>query len=138
MAVSEGDAGASFSGSSYDEQFIYALQGGVRVSTGTESELLEVEDLFDGSRVVEARTTELAREARAELERVLAMGGAVAAVENAYMKQRLVESHTARLRAIAAAMPLREPRRSGRARRLQTRMKQRRSRRSRDALYGAA
>jgi (2R)-ethylmalonyl-CoA mutase len=28
------------------------------------------------------------------------MGGAVAAVENAYMKQRLVESHTARVRAI--------------------------------------
>jgi (2R)-ethylmalonyl-CoA mutase len=65
-----------------------------------ETDLLEVEDLFDGSRVVEARTTELVREARAELERVLAMGGAVAAVENAYMKQRLVESHTARLRAI--------------------------------------
>jgi ethylmalonyl-CoA mutase len=65
-----------------------------------ETDLLEVEDLFDGSRVVEARTRELAREARAELERVLAMGGAVAAVENAYMKQRLVESHTARLRAI--------------------------------------
>ena len=65
-----------------------------------ETDLLEVEDLFDGSRVVEARTEELARDARAELERVLAMGGAVAAVENAYMKQRLVESHTARLRAI--------------------------------------
>jgi (2R)-ethylmalonyl-CoA mutase len=65
-----------------------------------ETDLLEGEDLFDGSRVVEARTAELVREARAELERVLAMGGAVAAVENAYMKQRLVESHTARLRAI--------------------------------------
>jgi (2R)-ethylmalonyl-CoA mutase len=34
------------------------------------------------------------------MERVLAMGGAVAAVENAYMKRRLVESQTARLRAI--------------------------------------
>jgi (2R)-ethylmalonyl-CoA mutase len=34
------------------------------------------------------------------MERVLDMGGAVVAVENAYMKQRLVESHTARLRAI--------------------------------------
>ena len=37
------------------------------------------------------------RGARAELSTVLEMGGAVAAVENAYMKQRLVESHTARL-----------------------------------------
>jgi len=45
VVISEGDAGASFSGSSNDEQFIYALQGGVRVSTGAESELLEVEDL---------------------------------------------------------------------------------------------
>jgi quercetin dioxygenase-like cupin family protein len=45
VAVSEGDAGASFSGSSQDEQFIYALHGGVRVSTGTQSELLEIEDL---------------------------------------------------------------------------------------------
>ncbi len=65
-----------------------------------ETDLLEYEDLFDGSRVVEARTRELVRAAREELERVLAMGGAVAAVENAYMKQRLVESHSARLRAI--------------------------------------
>jgi (2R)-ethylmalonyl-CoA mutase len=39
-------------------------------------------------------------EARTELQRVLAMGGAVVAVENAYMKQKLVESHTERLRAI--------------------------------------
>jgi (2R)-ethylmalonyl-CoA mutase len=65
-----------------------------------ETDLLEFEDLFDGSRVVEAKTAELAREAKAELERVLAQGGAVAAVENAYMKQRLVESHSARTRAI--------------------------------------
>ena len=65
-----------------------------------ETDLLEYEDLFDGSHVVEARTTELLEAARAELDRVLDMGGAVSAVENAYMKQRLVESHTARLRAI--------------------------------------
>ncbi len=65
-----------------------------------ETDLLEYGDLFEGSKVVEARTTELLTEARAELERVLEMGGAVAAVENAYMKQRLVESHTARLHGI--------------------------------------
>jgi (2R)-ethylmalonyl-CoA mutase len=50
--------------------------------------------------VIEARTQELLAEARAELQKVLDMGGAVAAVENAYMKQRLVESHTGRIRAI--------------------------------------
>ena len=65
-----------------------------------ETDLLEYEDLFEGSKVVEARTRELREEARAELDRVLEMGGAVAAVENAWMKQRLVESQTRRSRAI--------------------------------------
>jgi (2R)-ethylmalonyl-CoA mutase len=65
-----------------------------------ETDLLEYPDLFDGSHVVEARTEELCKEAREELDRVLAMGGAVAAVENAYMKQRLVESNTRRVAAI--------------------------------------
>jgi len=65
-----------------------------------ETDLLEYEDLFDGSHVVERKTEELLGAAREELNRVLEMGGAVAAIENAYMKQCLVESHTARLRAI--------------------------------------
>jgi ethylmalonyl-CoA mutase len=65
-----------------------------------ETDLLEYEDLFDGSRVIEKKTRDLADAARAELERVLAMGGAVAAVENAYMKRQLVESNTRRVRAI--------------------------------------
>jgi (2R)-ethylmalonyl-CoA mutase len=65
-----------------------------------ETDLLEYRDLFDGSPVVAAKVGELKAAAREELDRVLALGGAVAAVENAYMKRRLVESHTARLRAI--------------------------------------
>ncbi len=65
-----------------------------------ETDLLEYADLFDGSHVVEARTAELVAASRAELERVLEIGGVVAAVESAYMKQRLVESHTARTQAI--------------------------------------
>jgi len=65
-----------------------------------ETDLLEYPDLFDGSHVVEDKTRELAERARAELDRVLAMGGAVAAVESAYMKQQLVASHTRRTRAI--------------------------------------
>ena len=65
-----------------------------------ETDLLEYGDLFDGSHVVEAKTTELLEAARAELQQVLDMGGAVTAIENAYMKQKLVESHTARIRAI--------------------------------------
>ena len=65
-----------------------------------ETDLLEYADLFDGSHVVEAKTAELLVAARDEMNHVLEMGGAVVAIENAYMKQRLVESHTARLRAI--------------------------------------
>ncbi len=65
-----------------------------------ETDLLEYPDLLDGSHVVEAKVEELKKAAQEELDRVLALGGAVAAVENAYMKQRLVESHTARVRAI--------------------------------------
>jgi len=65
-----------------------------------ETDLLEYADLFDGSPVVAAKVAELKQGAREELDKVLAMGGAVAAVENAYMKQRLVESQTARVRAI--------------------------------------
>ena len=65
-----------------------------------ETDLLEFADIFDGSTVMEGRTEELKQEAKDELERVIDLGGAVAAVENAYMKQRLVESNTSRVRAI--------------------------------------
>jgi len=65
-----------------------------------ETDLLEYADLFDGSPVVAAKVAELKGSARSELDKVLGMGGAIAAVENAYMKQRLVEAHTARVRAI--------------------------------------
>ncbi len=61
-----------------------------------ESDLLEYDDLFEGSRVVEAKVAELVEGAREEMDRVQAMGGAVAAVESGYMKKALVASHTAR------------------------------------------
>ncbi len=61
-----------------------------------ESDLLEHEDLFEGSTVVEAEVARLVAGARAEMDRVQAMGGAVAAVESGYMKQALVSSHAAR------------------------------------------
>lgn len=59
-----------------------------------ESDLLEYDDLFEGSHVVEAKVAELVDGARAEMDRVQAMGGAVEAVE--YMKQTLVSAHAAR------------------------------------------
>jgi (2R)-ethylmalonyl-CoA mutase len=63
-----------------------------------ESDLLEYPDLFDGSHVVEALTSSIVDEARAELERVLQMGGAVAAVESGHLKGALVASLAERRR----------------------------------------
>jgi (2R)-ethylmalonyl-CoA mutase len=63
-----------------------------------ETDLLEYGDLFDGSHVVEAKTAELRDAAQAELDEVLALGGAFDAVET--MKSRLVASMAARTRRI--------------------------------------
>jgi (2R)-ethylmalonyl-CoA mutase len=65
-----------------------------------ETDLLEHGDIFDGSTVMTAKVERLKTEAREELRRIDEMGGAVKAVESGYMKQRLVESNTARLEAI--------------------------------------
>ncbi|HQR25826.1 MAG TPA: protein meaA [Nocardioides sp.] len=67
-----------------------------------ESDLLEYDDLFDGSPVVEAKVAELVAGARAEIDRVQGMGGAIAAVESGYMKQSLVSAHAARRARIEA------------------------------------
>ena len=65
-----------------------------------ESDLLEYDDIFDGSHVIEAKVAELVAGARAEIDRVQAMGGAVTAVETGYLKQALVGSHAERRRRI--------------------------------------
>ncbi|HJL50744.1 MAG TPA: methylmalonyl-CoA mutase family protein, partial [Polyangiaceae bacterium LLY-WYZ-15_(1-7)] len=67
-----------------------------------ETDLLENDDLFNGSHVVEAKTKALADAAWAEVEEVLSRGGAVAAVESGYIKQQLVESNAARIQRIEA------------------------------------
>jgi ethylmalonyl-CoA mutase len=59
-----------------------------------ESDLLEHEDLFAGSHVVESKVGELLAAARAEMAAIAEMGGAVAAVENGYLKSELVASHS--------------------------------------------
>ncbi|WP_375492993.1 protein meaA [uncultured Jatrophihabitans sp.] len=63
-----------------------------------ESDLLEYDDLFEGSTVVEAKVEQIKSGARAEIETVLGMGGAVAAVESGYLKSALVTSLAARRR----------------------------------------
>ncbi|MCA1939941.1 MAG: protein meaA [Caenispirillum bisanense] len=82
----------------WDQQWSLRLQQIVAYET----DLLEYGDLFDGSPVVTAKVEELKAQAREELARIDAMGGAIAAVDSSYMKQRLVESNTRRLKAIEA------------------------------------
>jgi ethylmalonyl-CoA mutase len=65
-----------------------------------ETDLLEFEDLFDGSKVIEAKVEQLKDGARAELARLDAMGGSIVAVESGYMKAALVESNRLRTEAI--------------------------------------
>ncbi len=67
-----------------------------------ETDLLEYDDIFNGSRVIDAKVETLKVAARTELARIAEMGGAVAAIETSYMKQRLVESNARRLAAIEA------------------------------------
>ncbi|MFC9681143.1 protein meaA [Streptomyces sp. NPDC056948] len=61
-----------------------------------ESDLLEYEDIFDGSKVIEAKVEELVESALAEIDRIQEMGGAMAAVESGYLKSQLVSSHAER------------------------------------------
>ena len=65
-----------------------------------ETDILEYPDLFEGSPVIKRKVAEMEAEAWVELERVLDMGGTVAAVESGYMKRALVESNAARMAAI--------------------------------------
>lgn len=63
-----------------------------------ETDLLEYEDLFDGSHVIAAKVEDLKAKALAELAEIDRRGGAVSAIE--YMKRRLVESHSRRVAGI--------------------------------------
>ncbi len=68
-----------------------------------ETDLLDYEDIFDGSRVIEERVAHIKNEVRRELAKLDALGGAVAGVESGYLKRALVESNARRLSAIESA-----------------------------------
>ena len=67
-----------------------------------ETDLLEYEDILDGSPVIAAKVKELVDGARREIDNVEAQGGIIAAIESGYIKRELVSSHMNRLRAIEA------------------------------------
>jgi (2R)-ethylmalonyl-CoA mutase len=63
-----------------------------------ETDLLEFDDLFDGNPAVDAKVETLKAGARAELEQLNGMGGAIGAID--YMKARLVDSNAERMNRI--------------------------------------
>ncbi|MEU6076129.1 protein meaA [Micromonospora sp. NPDC047074] len=67
-----------------------------------ESDLLEYPDLFEGSHVMTTLVEGIVAGARVELDKVLEMGGVVAAVETGYLKSALVASLAERRRRMEA------------------------------------
>ncbi len=63
-----------------------------------ESDLLEYDDIFEGSTVIEAKVDELCEAAQAELDWVVGNGGSFEMIDE--MKGRLVQSHAERVRRI--------------------------------------
>lgn len=78
----------------WDQQWSLRLQQVLAYET----DLLEYEDLFAGSHVVEAKVGELSKGALDVLARIDAMGGAASAID--YMKGELVASNAQRVRAV--------------------------------------
>ncbi|NBC31876.1 MAG: protein meaA [Alphaproteobacteria bacterium] len=65
-----------------------------------ETDLLEYNDIFEGSPVIAEKVERLVEGADEEVEAVNEHGGMIAAVQNGYVKRELVASHTRRIRAI--------------------------------------
>jgi (2R)-ethylmalonyl-CoA mutase len=77
----------------WDQQWSLRLQQVLAYET----DLLEYPDLFDGSPVVQAKVAELTAGARAEIDRIMAMGGVIPAIESGYLKSALVRSMSERM-----------------------------------------
>ena len=75
----------------WDQQWSLRLQQVLAYET----DLLEYPDIFNGSLVMEKKTAELIHDAHAELDDVLAMGGAFSAIDE--LKARLVRSQATRV-----------------------------------------
>ena len=80
----------------WDQQWSIRLQQIV----AHETDLLEYEDIFNGSKEIDIKVKDLKNKVIKELKVIQKMGGAVASVENSYMKQNLVKSMSKRVAAI--------------------------------------
>jgi (2R)-ethylmalonyl-CoA mutase len=68
-----------------------------------ETDMLDYEDIFDGSHVIEEKVALLTAQIREEIARIEALGGAASQGALEYMKERLVRSNAARVEAIETA-----------------------------------
>ena len=80
----------------WDQQWSLRLQQ----IAAFETDMLDYDDIFDGSTVVEAKVAQLTGQIRAEMARIAELGGAASQEALEYMKERLVASNAARLEAI--------------------------------------
>ena len=83
----------------WDQQWSIRLQQIIAYET----DLLEYQDIFDGSKIINNRVKKLKEIVNKEMRIIEKMGGAVAAVENSYMKNNLVKSMSQRVSAIENA-----------------------------------
>jgi (2R)-ethylmalonyl-CoA mutase len=80
----------------WDQQWSLRLQQ----IAAFETDMLDYEDIFDGSTVIAEKVAQLATQIRGEIGRIERLGGAGAQSALEYMKERLVLSNAARLEAI--------------------------------------
>ncbi len=65
-----------------------------------ETDLLEFDDVFEGSKVLKNKVKTLKESFYTQIKEIDKLGGLVEAIENGYMKSKLVESQTARQKSI--------------------------------------
>jgi (2R)-ethylmalonyl-CoA mutase len=65
-----------------------------------ESDLLEYEDIFAGSTVIESKIEHMMRDIQTEFDRINELDGVVSTLESGYLKSSLVASHSVRRAAI--------------------------------------
>ncbi len=87
----------------WDQQWSLRLQQ----IAAFESDMLEYDDIFDGSKVVEEKVATLTTQIRDEITRIEELGGAASQGALEYMKERLVRSNAARIEAIEAGSEIR-------------------------------
>ena len=80
----------------WDQQWSIRLQQIV----AHETDLLEFEDIFNGSKVIDLKVQTIIKNVKKELKNIERMGGAVTSIENSYMKQNLVKSMSKRVQSI--------------------------------------